>query len=151
MAKTVGSVHLNTEKAIDHRLFKLKIGTTNKNNPLVVYLEGKTFITPTIEKETYRKDISLIEHGFKNNIREMINKTPYFIDKYILDFQISDAAISVKKKSFLSFELLLKQNTETILPLKEIRKRTETDICSMINGLEETIKLHDFKLSKTKK
>ena len=43
------TVRLNSEKTINHELFKIKIGTTNKINPKVIYVEGRTFIQPLNE------------------------------------------------------------------------------------------------------
>ena len=56
-------VRLNSEKKIENEYFKLKIGTTNKINPIVIYVEGKTFISPNEEKGDYSKDIAEIKHA----------------------------------------------------------------------------------------
>ena len=36
---------MNSEKKIENEDFKLKIGTTNKVNPLVIYIEGTSWIS----------------------------------------------------------------------------------------------------------
>ena len=46
----------NSEKRIDHDNFRLKIGTTNRNNPGVVYIHRKASICTNVEKETYNRD-----------------------------------------------------------------------------------------------
>ena len=49
----MSGVRLNTEKKIEHDSFEIKIGTTNKLNPVVIYVEGKAFITPSEENTDY--------------------------------------------------------------------------------------------------
>ena len=65
----------NSEKRIDHENFRLKIGTTNRNNPVVVYINGKAFISPNVEKETYNRDVYEMKRSLTNSIRDNIRKT----------------------------------------------------------------------------
>ena len=108
------AVRLNNEKKIDNEYFKLKIGTTNKINPIVIYVEGKAFICPTEEKDDYSKHISEIKHRFKRGISEGLYGTDVFDGKYIMDFQVASNGISVNKKSFLSFQFLLRQKRKKL-------------------------------------
>ena len=78
-------VRLNSEKKIENDSFKLKIGTTNKINPMVIYVEGKAFISPEDDKEDYAKDIAEIKHVFKQSISDGLCTTDVFDNKYIID------------------------------------------------------------------
>lgn len=144
-------VRLNSEKRIENEDFKLKIGTTNKVNPLVIYVEGKAFISPTEEKDGYNKDISEIKHHFKRSISTSLAGSNIFDTKYILDFQVASSGISVNKKSFLSFQFLLRQKGEKIMKLIDVKTASEGMISSIVGSLKETIAEHNFELSKTKK
>ena len=111
----MAETRLNSEKNIDAENFKLKIGTTNKIDPIVVYVEGRTFISPIEEKEDYSRDLSKIRHEFSRAISHGISKSPLFDRKFILDFQVASKGVSLNKKSFLSFQFLLRQNKENVL------------------------------------
>lgn len=144
-------VRLNSEKKINSKNFQLKIGTTNKKEPIVIYIEGKTFISPQILKDDYTKDISEIKHDFKISISNNLCQNKMFDKKFILDFQVAAKGILFNKKSFLSFQFLLKQNPQNILELKDLKQKAEPLIFNIINDLEKTILDHDFFISKTKR
>lgn len=145
------AVRLNSEKSLQHKTFKLKLGTTNKNNPLVVYVEGKAFISPNEEKPDYAKDMHAIKFGLQKSIRETLQNNEYLQNKYILDFQVANNGIKKDKKSFLTFEFLVNQSVDKILKLSEIKKYIEHNIYEIVDALEQNIIEHNFSLSKTKK
>lgn len=144
-------VRLNSEKKIENENFKLKIGTTNKINPIVIYIEGKAFISPSEEKDDYSRDIAEIKHRFKRSISDSLTRSDMFDNKYILDFQVASSGIAVNKKSFLSFQFLIKQRRDNILKLSDVKERSENMILGIVEGLKEGIEDHNFTLSKTKK
>lgn len=146
------TIRLNSEKTINHNLFKIKMGTTNKINPKVIYVEGRTFIQPLSEKNSYTTELSMIKRGFNKIIQDFINTNDLFSKKYILDFQVAQSGISVSKRSFLSFQFLLKQkNEDKILKLKEVKEKTEDGIQDVLNNLTSCIKEYDFNVTKTKR
>lgn len=144
-------VRLTSEKSLQHDTFKLKLGTMDKTNPLVVYLEGKVFITPNEEKDSYTKDMKDIKYGLKKTIRDNLSGTNFLQNDYILEFQIADSGIKVNKKSFLTFELLLRQQTGNVLKFSDIKKNSEPHLYNIVNSLQQNIVEHNFSLSKTKK
>lgn len=146
------TVRLNSEKTIEHDLFKLKIGTTNKIEPKVIYIEGRTFIQPLTEKDSYNIEITSMKRKFNKIIQNFISSNNLFSQKYILDFQVAQSGISTLKRSFLSFQFLLRQKDDNkILKLKEIKQKSETDIQNILNDLTTCIKEYDFSVSKTKR
>lgn len=147
----MGEVRLNSEKKIESENFKLKIGTTNKTNPMVVYIEGRTFICPQEGKDDYSHDISEIKHNFKRSISQNIQNSNLFDNKYIIEFQVASNGISLNKKSFLSFQFLLRQNKDNVLKLKDLKVSAEGMIKNIVDSLEENIVEHNFVISKTKK
>lgn len=142
---------LNSEKKIENDNFKLKIGTTNKINPMVIYVEGKAFISPTEEKDEYTRDIAEIKHCLKRNISDNLVTSEVFDNKYILDFQVASSGISVNKKSFLSFQFLMRQKRDNVMKLADVKMKSEGMILNIINALGKSILEHDFELTKTKK
>lgn len=142
---------LNSEKKIESEKFKLKIGTTNKTNPIVVYIEGRTFICPQDDKDDYSKDISEIKHSFSRAISQHIQESELFDNKFIVDFQVASKGISLNKKSFLSFQFLLRQNKDNVLKLKDLKVFAEEMILDIVDNLENNIVEHNFVVSKTKR
>lgn len=147
----MAQTRLSSEKRIDHNTFKIKIGTVNKVNPQVIYVEGRTFICPLYEKEDYSSDISIIRHDFVRKISNTLKDNSLFDKKFIIDFQVASSGISIKKKSFLSFQFLLKQKNGHIIPkLSEIKEKTNDMITEIVDVLENSIIDHDFIISKSK-
>ena len=143
---------INSEKTINHELFKIKIGTTNKINPKVIYIEGRTFIQPLNDKSSYSVELTGIKRGFNKIIQNFIDSDDLFSKKYILDFQVAQSGISVTKRSFLSFQFLLKQkNEDKVLKLKDVKQKTESNIQDILNSLTQCIKEYDFNVTKTKR
>jgi hypothetical protein len=145
------TVRLNSEKTIEHNLFKIKIGTTNKIEPKVIYFEGRTFIQPLQDKDDYSLDITLIKRKFNKIIQNFVNSNDLFSQKYILDFQVAQSGISTLKRSFVSFQFLLRQkNDNKILKLKDLKQKSENDIQNILEALIKCIRESDFTVSKTK-
>jgi hypothetical protein len=147
----MGEQRLHNEKKIENENFRLKIGTTNKINPLVVYIEGRTFICPSFEKDDYSKEISEIKRSLSQSISRNIRSSSRFDDKYIMDFQVASSGVAKGKKSFLSFQFLLRQNKDEVLNLKELKEQEIDTINNIVDALKESILTHNFSLSKTKK
>lgn len=147
----MASIRLNSEKKIDSKNFRLKIGTTDKTNPQVIYVEGRTFISPKQEKDSYSQDISEIKHVFSHAISDSIHTIPNFDGKFIMDFQVASNGISINKKSFLSFQFLLRQKKDNMQKLSDIKSNNIDFIYKIISILEKSIENHDFIISKTKK
>ncbi len=146
------TVRLNSEKTIEHNLFKIKIGTTNKISPKVIYVEGRTFIQPLNDKESYTTELTSIKRNFNRIIQNFIDADNLFSKKYILDFQVAQSGISPLKRSFLSFQFLLKQkNEDKVLKLKDIKQKSENNIQEVLNSLTKCIRECDFEVTKTKR
>lgn len=144
-------VRLNSEKKIDNENFKLKIGTTNKINPMVIYVEGKAFISPLEDKDDYSRDISEMKHALKRSISANLYGSENFDNKYIVDFQVAASGVAVNKKSFLSFQFLLRQKRDNIMKLSDVKNLSEGMINNIADALRDSIIEHNFVLSKTKK
>jgi len=147
----MGGVRLNSEKKIDSEDFKIKIGTTNKLNPLVIYVEGRAFISPEYEKEDYKREVHEMSHALKKSISEHLRSTDKFDNKYIVDFQIASNGIQYGKKSFLSFQFLMRQNKDKVLKLTEVKTGSSEMVLEIVGDLKKSIIDHGYKLTKTKK
>lgn len=144
-------VRLNCEKKIEHDNFKIKIGTTNKLEPKVVYVEGRTFLSPLEEYDDYSTDMNHIKQNLKTAISKYLHGCPIFDGKFILDFQVAASGIKPGKRSFLSFQIILKQKENMIPSLLEVKRQSEKTILDIINAVQDDILKTGYTVSKTKR
>jgi hypothetical protein len=145
-------MRLNSEKTIKNPNFSLKIGTIDRLNPKAIYLEGKTFVCPQYDDEDYSRIMNGIRSGFKRDISNALSfdKTP-FSSVFILDFDIASSRMKKGKKSFLSFQITMRQKDfDNLLSLKEIKEKSEDMFTSLLCQLEDRIVSNSFAVSKTK-
>ena len=111
---------INSEYVVDNDNFKVKIGTTDKKNPKTVYIDCGFFIEPKVEKEDYSEDIKLVEEEARNLAKKISNATnPKTVDRlfkkdFIFVFEVTENRIFYGKKSYVSFQLHLRQNDDTL-------------------------------------
>lgn len=141
---------LSTEKKLNSDFFRVKIGTMNKSNPQVLYVEGRTFISPQ-EEDDYYSYMAQFRKNMNKYIVDTINKFGCFDNRYILDFQVANSGIKVGKKSFLSFQLFLRQKQDNIKSLKEMKGTLQNFVDNVLFSLKENIIENGFNIYKTKK
>lgn len=142
---------LNSEKKIEHNKIKLKIGTIDKKKPKVIYVEGRTFVTSSEERDNTPRDITDIKHNFKKIINECLYQNDIFETKYILDFQVAAGGIHMGKKSFMSFQLMLSQKNEELKKMSEIKEHCFDMFLKIADGLVNETEDRGYLLSKMKK
>lgn len=141
----------SVEKQIDNDFFRLKLGTINRSNPEVVYLEGKTFIIPIDSERDYKNTMRVIRKGFGNIINDALFNNEIFKSNYILDLQVANSGIELEKKSFLTYQLLLRQKREKAIELKKLKSVGSDFFEKLTNDLSAFIMSNGFILTKTKK
>lgn len=141
----------NVEKRLKNDFFNIKLGTVNKNNPEVIYFEVRTFISPLEECDNYSQVFAYLKKEFSKKISNTLKNNDFFSDKYILDFQIANSGIRLNKKSYLSFQLFLRQKSVVIKELKEIKKIAEPFLTELLNDFKNDIISNNFSITKTKK
>lgn len=141
---------LTSEKTLNHEFFRLKFGTVNRINPQIVYLEGRTFISPLEEMDSYNYLIQSIRKKFSSSVGYEIAGNEFFDSRYILDFQVANSGVKVGKKSFLSFQLMLKQRANNVKTFKEIKKLSEDSLLRVVDEMVDEI-TNNFIISKNKK
>lgn len=142
---------LNSEKKFANDYFNIKIGTINKKNPSVIYLDGSTFISPLLNKEDYTNDIKEIKCELNNIIKNEIRTSNLFENKFIGNFDVRLSGIKPKKKSYLSFQYHLKQSKNNIMSLNQIKDNTNDIINNIVDNFKSILLTHNFTLSKHKK
>jgi len=127
----------------------LKYGTVNKNNPQVVYVSGKCWVSP-LKNMNYVDVIDSIEKNMRNNIKTFLIDGVNFDNKYILDFEVNIDNLKPKEKKFLSFDFYLRQNEKNKKELIDLKDMFNRKISTIANNLVYMFKENDFTIEKTK-
>ena len=96
-----------------------KYGALNKNEPKVVYMNCKGWLTPKFESENYKTQITPILQNFKKSITKSLG-TSVFHEKHISDFDLKISSLRKDKRTFISLDFFLKQKEDK--RLEELKK-----------------------------
>lgn len=115
---------------IKEKGLRVNYGTTDKNNPSVIYIRAKGDIKPIIEKNTYTNDIKELKKKFKQFIIKNLNiMTNLKVEKYICNLEISEKSLTYNKNGHLRYEIFIRP-TE----IKQL-KQYENDIKLITNNV----------------
>jgi hypothetical protein len=141
---------LNKEYKLDVcKHISLKYGTVNRNNPQVVYVSGKCWVSP-LRTMNYGDIISNIEKEMRRNIKTFFIDEINFDNKYILDFDINVDNINPNEKKFLSFDFYLRQNEKNKKQLGDLKDMLNRKVSTIANNLVYMFKENDFSIEKRK-
>ena len=141
---------LNKEYRLDvcnHIL--VKYGSVNKDNPQVVYITGRCWVSPQCQMN-YKYVIEMIEKEMRKNIKLFLTDGINFDNKFILDFDINVDKMNPSEKKFLSFDLYIRQNENNKKNLKELKQFLSNKISTITNNLVYCFKENDFTIEKRK-
>lgn len=141
---------LNKEYKLDVcRHMSLKYGTVNKNNPQVIYVSGKCWVSPQKEMD-YSYVIDVIEKEMKKNIKTFFIDGVNFVNKFILDFDINTDNLNPNEKKFLSFDFYLKQNEKSKRELSDLKDLFSRKVSTIANNLVYMFQENSFSIEKRK-
>jgi hypothetical protein len=141
---------LNKEYKLDVcKHISLKYGTVNRNNPQVVYVSGKCWVSP-LRTMNYGDIISNIEKEMRRNIKTFFIDEINFDNKYILDFDINVDNINPNEKKFLSFDFYLRQNEKNKKQLGDLKDMLNRKVSTIANNLVYMFKENNFSIEKRK-
>jgi hypothetical protein len=134
--------------------FKIKIGTMNKKNPDVVYIELGSYISPKKEEKSYKGLISNIEKNSKETAINILQNSGICKNDFIFISEIADERISIDKKSYLEIQIYIKP-TESIKnenKFSELSKKiNENCVSKIIPCVKEYISENGFEYYKSRK
>lgn len=127
-----------------------RIATTNKNNPKAIFFEFTCHLKPLIEKDTYLDEIKYIKHKYRKAIEKFIASTKLFDKKYINNIEVSLNGLKLYKHSFLTIQTYLKQTSDPLLGLTEIKDKTINKLDELVLDLIKSITSKQFLPTKRK-
>jgi len=141
---------LNKEYKLDVcNHISLKYGTVNRNNPQVVYVSGKCWVSPQRDMD-YGNVIDNIEKTMRKNIKYFLIDGINFDNRFILDFDINIDGLVPREKKFLSFDFYLRQNENNKKKLSDLNDLFKRKVSTIANNLVYSFKENDFTINKKK-
>lgn len=131
--------------------FKVKVGTTDKKKPDVVFIELETYIKPIEEKTSFTEYITDFDKGTRRFINKLLNKKNTCENNFILVTDVADERISKGKKSYLDLQIMLKPK-DNKTPFKTIAQDIYNEYAiDIINHVKNELYNNDIECYKTKK
>lgn len=141
-------IRVNGNKKINHNTIKAKLGITDKKNQKVFYLEGGTFITPTIELDDFADTMFNIEKSCRRLIKnKLLNNTAITTD-FLMNFEVCSDRMKVGKGSYLSFQYHFKQKPNLNLSVVTLKQDNEDFFINLLNDIESELSLYNITTSK---
>ena len=145
---------IKSESKFQDNDFKIKIGTVDKKNPEVVYIELVSYISPKEERETYKPYISRIEKKTKSLIEDVIQESGTCKNGFIFVSDIADERVAMNKKSYFEMQVFVKPTDETKACGKFVdltKKINEECVSKIIPGIKKYITENGFEYFKSRK
>lgn len=127
----------------------VKYGSVNKDNPQVIYVSGKCWVSPKHQMD-YEYVISRIEKEMKKSIKLFLIDEINFTNRFILDFDINTDKFNIGDKKFLSFDFYLRQNDSDVKRLKDLKEMLSNKVSTVVNNLVYLFKENGFTVEKRK-
>lgn len=127
---------------------RTKYGSINRLNPIVVYINGKSWISPDFNGD-YEELITKIFQTFKKELKAQVHSSPYFDNKIVCDFDLKTSSLKENKKNFLSFEFYVKQKTN-VIQLKDLKLLIKNTFKVAIDNLVNNLLNNSFIMTKDK-
>lgn len=140
---------LNKEYDINlNKNVRTKYGSINRLNPVVIYINGKSWISPTFDGN-YEELVKKIFNSFRKELKMQVNSSPYFENKIICDFDLKISSLKENKKNFLSFEFYIKQKVN-VIQLKDMKILIKSTFKTAIDNLVNNLINNSFIMTKDK-
>ena len=145
---------IKSESKFQDNDFKIKIGTIDKKNPEVIYIELGSYITPKEEMESYKPCISKLEREAKSLIGDIIQKSDMCKNDFIFVSDIADERITMNKKSYFELQLFIKplENIKNVCKFTELTKKfNENCVSEIVPCVKQCITNNGFEYFKSRK
>lgn len=127
---------------VDSKEGKLKIGTIDKKNPSVMFIEGGFYIMPLASKDNYKNDVNIIKKELKEIIKENINNSSFYKPEHMFFIEFGDEKIVFNKKTYFTFQIFLKPKSEIL------GNKGFVDLMKIINNNEQWLHIVKSNLEK---
>ena len=142
---------LNKEYKLDIcNHINVKYGSVNRDNPQVVYVSGRCWISPNSNSSNCKDVICDIEKSMRKNIKLFLIDGINFDDKFILDFDVNTDNMANGVRKYLSFDFYLRQNENNKKTLKELKPMLSSRLSTVVNNVVYQFNENNFSVDKKK-
>ena len=124
---------------------QLKLGTINKEDPKVVYVSGKCWLTPTSEMD-YKTVFNEIRGKIEKRTREVVRRSEAFADNFIFNFDINPESFTAGKKKYFAFDIFFRQRDEKKKKLKELVPEFNANMNEICNTMVDELEIYGFSI-----
>lgn len=107
---------------------RMRVGTLDKKQHDVIYVDMSTYLKPIENKMSYIDDIKYLRVSMGKRMSDIIKKDGRFSKDFIFNFDISDSRIKYGKKTFL-----------TMMTVMRFRQHDDNKIMNILPQLKDTI------------
>lgn len=127
---------------------RVKYGSTNKDDPKVIYVSCNCWIKPTAEMD-YTKGIASVKTNLRQKIGDEFLRGKDFMDKLILGYDVNQENFTEDSRKFLTVDFYLIQQGK-IRKLKELNSMMQDKMGRIVNGMVEDFENKGFAVAKKK-
>jgi hypothetical protein len=144
---------LNVERTLNNRVFKTKIGSVNRLNPVSIYITGKAYISPVEDLDTYEESIDLLDHDLKTILRRYTAKNTFVNKVFISNLEVPKNGLKYGKNTYLFFQLFFSQNFSNPVckSIDEICEKMSPGVNEVLNEFEAKIHERGFTIHEKRK
>jgi hypothetical protein len=141
----------SVEKKLKYGEFTIKVGSTDRKNPRVIYFEGTTYVSPEYDSNEFISDMNRIEKFARKKVMESLRifNSPFKQD-YIATFNSSSERMKKGKYSNLQFEYYLIQPYDKLLSVSDILKLYKESFLKPFVELEKELIDNNFTICNKK-
>ena len=126
---------------------ELKYGSINREDPKIIYINGRAWIEPLYDGD-YESVFKLLISQYKKDLNSKLHSTGKFERNMVYDFDINPEALQKNKKKFLSFDVFMKQTGN--YSLKELSDDITECVGHASDVFVDKLLENEFSVTKTK-
>lgn len=144
---------LNVERALNNKVFRTRIGSVNRLNPVSIYISGKAYISPTQETDNYDDSIDLLDADLKTILKQYTANNTFVNKVFISNLEVPKNGLKYGKNTYLFFQLFFSQNFSNPVckNIDKIREIMSPGISDVLSQFESKIYERGFTIHEKRK
>ena len=144
---------LNVERKLDNNVFKAKIGSVNRLNPVSLYVSGKAYISPIEDREEYGESIDLLDRDLKAILKRYTANNQFVNNVFISNLEVPKNGLKYGKNTYLFFQLFFSQNfnNQVCKNIETIKETMSPGISSILDEFKNKILERGFTIHEKRK
>ena len=127
------------------RPIQVKYGTTNRENPRVIYLAFRCWLVPHLRLD-YKKALDDIKQAMRQYVKDNFANGYDFDKKFIIDFDLNldNMGPSCKKRKYFTMDVFLRQREDLTRKIESIKEPLGYQAKMLGESLHDKLCEYDF-------